>query len=364
MPIIYDISVPIADGGVVYPGNPAISIASQQAISQGGSSNVSSLAFGSHTGTHVDAPKHFFDDGETVDNLALDVLMGPAMLICVDATVMAVGKEHLSRHQLKGHSRILIQTRNSRFIRGGEFIKDYTYLARRRGVSRVARRDARGRGLFLGGAVSLEVSQNASHAAGRGIIIVEDSTSPATDGPYQLCVLPLKLAGLDGAPARPCSSDDGDQLVLFDIGGVLGSNGWDREQRSAAIDRFALDAEDFQYRHEETVGAWKRNDLLGEYLDVAVFCSPRGFTREFKAFMFCRVAWRTASPSHATSRSGRWSWRRSTMKAPSERPPHHVRPGAIFPTFFTSCWLGVRKPTHAIYTRVGVCAGPATHRST
>ena len=40
------------------------------------------------------------------------------------------------------------------------------------------------------------------------------------------------------------------QLVLFDIGGVLGTNGWDREQRAAAIEHFGLDAEDFQYRHE------------------------------------------------------------------------------------------------------------------
>ena len=47
------------------------------------------------------------------------------------------------------------------------------------------------------------------------------------------------------------------ELVLFDIGGVLGSNGWDREQRAAAVERFGLDAEDFQYRHEETVGAWE-----------------------------------------------------------------------------------------------------------
>ena len=80
MPNIYDISLPIVNGGLVYPGNPEIAITPQQAISKGAGANVSSLSFGSHTGTHVDAPKHFFDDGVGVDALALDVLMGPAVL--------------------------------------------------------------------------------------------------------------------------------------------------------------------------------------------------------------------------------------------------------------------------------------------
>jgi len=77
-------------------------------------------------------------------------------------------------------------------------------------------------------------------------------------------------------------------LVLFDIGGVLGSNGWDREQRAAAVERFHLVADDFQYRHEETVGAFESGDIaLDEYLDLTVFCSPRDFSpRDFKAFMF------------------------------------------------------------------------------
>ena len=63
MPSIYDMSLPIVSGGLVYPGNPEIAIAPQQSLAHGAGANVSSLSFGSHTGTHVDAPKHFFDDG-------------------------------------------------------------------------------------------------------------------------------------------------------------------------------------------------------------------------------------------------------------------------------------------------------------
>src|SRR5512142_1319044 len=129
MAIYYDISVPLVDGGLVYPGNPGISITPQQEISKGAGANVSSLSFGSHTGTHVDAPKHFFDDGAGVDAIPLDILMGPAVLIAVGDEVMAVGEAELRMHELEGHTRLLIKTRNSGFIRESEFHRDYTYLA-------------------------------------------------------------------------------------------------------------------------------------------------------------------------------------------------------------------------------------------
>ncbi len=83
-------------------------------------------------------------------------------------------------------------------------------------------------------------------------------------------------------------------LVLFDIGGVLGSNGWDHEQRAAAVKEFGLTADDFEYRHQETVGVLESGEIsLDEYLDVTVFCAPRDFSREaFKAFMFAQsVPW-------------------------------------------------------------------------
>src|SRR2546427_10697965 len=89
---IYDLSVPLESGGLVYPGNPEIEIGLQQAIASGAGANVSSLRFGSHTGTHVDAPRHFFDDGAGVGALPLDVLMGPAPLIALEPGVMAAAR--------------------------------------------------------------------------------------------------------------------------------------------------------------------------------------------------------------------------------------------------------------------------------
>ncbi len=204
MPRIYDISLPIVNNGLVYPGNPPISITPQQEVSKGASANVSMLSFGSHTATHVDAPKHFFDNGIGVDALPLEVLMGPAVVICVEDTVNAVGEAELRLHELKNHTRVLIKTRNSSYNREPEFRKDYTYLAPDGAAYLVSL------GVKLVGVDYLSVEQfhSGHHQTHRtllenGVIIVEglDLSAPAM-GPYELRVLPLQLVGLDGAPAR------------------------------------------------------------------------------------------------------------------------------------------------------------------
>jgi arylformamidase len=201
---IYDISVSVASGGVVYPGNPPISISLASAVAQGASSNVSRLDLGSHTGTHVDAPRHFFDDGAGVDTLPLDVLMGPALLIALDPGVMAVTAEHLRAHDLTHVTRLLLRTRNSGFIRETEFHQDFTYLAPDGAQYLVDH------GIRLVGVDYLSVEQfhSGHHRTHRtllehGVVIVEglDLGEPPA-GVYELRCLPLRLAGLDGAPAR------------------------------------------------------------------------------------------------------------------------------------------------------------------
>jgi arylformamidase len=204
MPTIYDISLPIVTGGLVYPGNPEITITPQQEISKGAGANVSSLAFGSHTATHVDAPKHFFNEATGVDAIPLDVLMGPAVVIAVPESAMSVGEEELRRHELSGHRRVLIKTRNSSFNREREFHKDYTYLAPD-GASYLVSLGIRLVGVDY---LSIEQFHSGHHRTHRtllerGVVIVEglDLSAPAA-GPYELCVLPLRLVGLDGGPAR------------------------------------------------------------------------------------------------------------------------------------------------------------------
>ncbi|MFL5608871.1 MAG: cyclase family protein [Gemmatimonadaceae bacterium] len=204
--MIYDISVPLRTGGVVYPGNPLISITPQQAISQGAGANVSRIDFGSHSGTHVDAPKHFFDDGAGVDALPLNVLIGRARLIAMSDDVTSVGEAELKQHDLDGVERLLIRTRNSAWLASGssEFHPDYTFVAPD-GAAYLA-----GLGVKLVGVDYLSVEQfhsghHRTHRTllQRGIVIVEGLLlSEPPPGDYELYCLPLKLAGLDGAPAR------------------------------------------------------------------------------------------------------------------------------------------------------------------
>ncbi|HKW12281.1 MAG TPA: HAD family phosphatase [Gemmatimonadaceae bacterium] len=151
--------------------------------------------------------------------------------------------------------------------------------------------------------------------------------------------------------------------LLFDIGGVLGSNGWDREQRSEAVARFGLDGDDFQYRHEETVGAFESGQIsLEEYLDVTVFWRQRDFSRdEFKRFMFglstpsadsLDVVRRLRQNIRGRPTRVRMATLNNESRELNEYRIKHFGLCDLFDVFFSSCWLGVRKPTRQIYERV------------
>ena len=201
---IYDISVPIRSGGLVYPGNPEIDIALQQAMAKGASANVSTIRFGSHTGTHVDASRHFFDDGQPVDKIPLDRLIGPALLVGFSDDVRSVGAAELREHDLKDHKRILLRTRNSALLSRKEFVNDYTYLAPDGAQYLVDK------GVELVGIdyLSIEQFHSGHHLTHRtllerSVVIVEGlDLSVPPSGEYQFICLPLRIVGCDGAPAR------------------------------------------------------------------------------------------------------------------------------------------------------------------
>ena len=156
--------------------------------------------------------------------------------------------------------------------------------------------------------------------------------------------------------------------IFFDIGGVLGSNGWDREQRLRAVEKFDLKADDFQWRHEEVMGEWEEGRItLDEYLDIAVFYTPRNFSREeFIEFMYSQ-----SIPDEATIRIARQLCRQAgytlmTLNNEAEElNAYRIEKfgiSQIFEAFLSSCWLGVRKPIRRFYSRaLGIAhAEPAT----
>jgi putative hydrolase of the HAD superfamily len=144
--------------------------------------------------------------------------------------------------------------------------------------------------------------------------------------------------------------------VFFDIGGVLGTNGWDREQRLRAIQHFALDPE-FESRHEELAGDWEIGRLtLAEYLESAVFFTPRSFTPdEFTTFMFAQSEPYADTIAVARRVAVRGDAVLMTLNNESdELNLHRIRTFGlrdIFSAFFSSCWLGVRKPSRTIFDR-------------
>jgi arylformamidase len=204
MPRIFDISVPVMNGGVVYPGNPEIHIEAQQDMARGGSSNVSLLSIGSHTGTHVDAPKHMIPNAAGIDEVPLEALIGRAIVLGFDDDVMAVTEAYLRAQPIDGHERVLLKTRNSQFVRERDFHPDYTYLAPD-GAEYLASLGVRLVGIDYFSIEQFHSGHHRTHKTllSRGIVIVEglDLSAPPR-GTYELYCLPLLLAGIDGAPSR------------------------------------------------------------------------------------------------------------------------------------------------------------------
>jgi arylformamidase len=203
---ILDISVPVSPGMPVWPGDSPVELERYRALSAGDDCNVSRICCSVHSGTHVDAPEHFIDNALTVEDLSLDMLIGPALVIEVPAAG-AIEPDFLESVPLPhGTVRLLFKTRNSDLWRKPDhsFHSDYVALSPQAAAWIVDR------GIRLIGVDYLSVqmfadSEPLTHRTllKAGVIVVEGLNLQAVrPGSYQLICLPLKLAGSDGAPAR------------------------------------------------------------------------------------------------------------------------------------------------------------------
>jgi putative hydrolase of the HAD superfamily len=143
--------------------------------------------------------------------------------------------------------------------------------------------------------------------------------------------------------------------LFWDVGGVILSNGWDHEERAAAIGHFGLDAEAFEERHDLANTAWETGRMnMDAYLEETVFYSPRSFTRqEFKSFLFAQSKENVGTRSVLDELTAAGRYLQATLNNESaELNACRVREFHLtrnFSAFFTSCYLGVRKPDAAIY---------------
>lgn len=197
-----DVTVPIHPGMVVYEGDPGVRVTSALALERGDPANVSLLALGSHTGTHVDAPRHFIPGGGTVDGLPLDVLLGRArVLACPPGPIAA---ETVAGAGPRRGSRLLFKTGNSALWERARFVRDYQALTLE------AARLLVEAGVALVGIdyLSIEGFGAPGHPVhrcllGAGTLILEGlDLSAVAPGEYELCCLPLRIRDGDGAPAR------------------------------------------------------------------------------------------------------------------------------------------------------------------
>lgn len=143
--------------------------------------------------------------------------------------------------------------------------------------------------------------------------------------------------------------------LFWDVGGVMLTNGWDRASRRQAVDKFGLDWEDFQDRHELLVNDFETGRLtLEEYLDRAIFYRPRSFRKEdFKAFMFAQSKPQPQALAIVKHLVRSNNHLMATLNNESlELNRYRIEQFGLreyFEAFFSSCFLGVRKPERAIY---------------
>ncbi len=201
----YDITLTISRDLVVWPNDPPVELERAQKIEDGDTANVTRMNFSAHTGTHIDAPYHFLEDGETVENIPIDLLTGRAYVLHLpDADVITATM--LENSSIPPRTkRVLFRTRNSEIWKSTKrtFLKSYVAVAADAAQYLVDR------GVKLVGVDYLSIAPFTDIAPTHnillkaGVVIVEGlNLSEVSQGRYTLYCLPLKLAGSDGAPAR------------------------------------------------------------------------------------------------------------------------------------------------------------------
>jgi arylformamidase len=188
----------------VYEGDPAVSLSRVRSIARGDSCNVSQLDFGVHSGTHIDAPVHFIDGAAGAETIPLDALMGPAFVADARGATSDLDRALLEQLEIPaGTERLLLRTTNSLLWERRDFSPNFL------GVTADGAQYLLDKGVRLLGIDYLSVAPKGDSAPthrlllAAGAVILEGLDLRAVEpGRYELCCLPILIAGADGAPAR------------------------------------------------------------------------------------------------------------------------------------------------------------------
>jgi arylformamidase len=205
--LIIDVSLGIGPGMLTWPGDPPVEIDPAKRLAKGDPANVSELRLGTHTGTHVDPPFHFIDGAPTAEALDLNVLVGPAVVADLRGAGATITPAELDGLNLpSGTERLLFRTPNSELWTSSpvRFPDSYTALTTDGAHWCVDR------GIRLVGTDFLSIEQHGAPGHPTHVTLLKAGTiilegldlSRVEPGAYELFVLPLKILGGDGAPAR------------------------------------------------------------------------------------------------------------------------------------------------------------------
>ena len=202
-----DVSAPLDPATTpVYEGDAPMKFDFLKDMRKGDGFTLSVLSLGAHSGTHIDAPMHFIREGAPVDRVALERLIGPARVIEIADGVQAIDAIELNRHNWRGVERVFFRTRSSvrGWMRSPVFHRDFAYIAPD-AAQLLADAGVRLVGIDYISAEQFGAPAPRTHQIllGKGIPIAEGLLlESVTAGDYDVIVLPMKIAGHEGAPAR------------------------------------------------------------------------------------------------------------------------------------------------------------------
>lgn len=188
---------------VHWPDNPPVRIRAFFHMDRGDPGTVSEMSLGVHTGTHMDAPVHFYKRGVGMDRLPFEAVLGPARVLTIKDKESIKEKE-LRSHRIREGERILFKTRNSfRCWRTDSFLEDFVYISPE-GARYLADRGVQTVGVDYLSVGGMHNGPEIHQILLRGKIwIIEGlNLSRVAPGDYELICLPLKIIDTDGAPAR------------------------------------------------------------------------------------------------------------------------------------------------------------------
>jgi arylformamidase len=199
-----DISVPIVSGIVHWPGDPEVVLDRTSDVQKGDRLTVSQITMGSHTGTHMDAPRHFVRDGVGIDTLPFDAVIGRARVIEInDAESIKV--DELKLYDLGRGERVLFKTKNSAHVwKQVKFVENFVYISIN-AAHYLVEREIKTIGIDYLSVGGYKGNGTQVHHAllEAGVWLIEGlDLSNVSAGEYELVCLPLKIVDGDGAPAR------------------------------------------------------------------------------------------------------------------------------------------------------------------